>query len=136
MHHRRQGSEPQKRESLITSEVEPGGAGSGTLGDEHRPHSGRRTTEELGVLSATRGNRLRRFTSLHPFGSPLCGQSFGAPSSLAFWVSPQDTALPSKGQAPLALTRKIKELCVENARLPSRELEAKCVKKDPFSLEK
>lgn len=56
--------------------------------------------------------------------------------SLACWVSPRDTILPSKGQAPLALTRKIKELCVKTPRLPSRELEAKCVKKDPFSLEK
>lgn len=56
--------------------------------------------------------------------------------SLACWASPWDTILPSKGQAPLALTRKIKELCVKTPRLPSRELEAKCVKKDPFSLEK
>lgn len=50
MHRRRQESKLQEQESegLITSEVERGGARERDTGDKHRPHSGRRTTEELG----------------------------------------------------------------------------------------
>lgn len=81
------------------SEVERGGAGERDTGGRAPAPLG--TTDHGRARGGVWTTWRKQFKNIsypfHPFQFPLCGQSVGVPLSLAHWVSPQDTILPSQG---------------------------------------
>lgn len=105
-------------EGLITSEVERGGAGERDAGGRAPAPLGTTDHRRAGAVCRSHGENSLETFHIPPTRStsPLRGQSYGLPCHWLAGVSPQDTVLPLPGAGPAVLPRKIKELCVENAK--------------------
>lgn len=105
-------------EGLITCEVERGGAGERDTGGRAPAPLGTTDHGRAGVVCRSHGeNSLKTCHIPPPVLVPLfVDRASGSLVTGSLGCLHGTPSFPSQGQAPLVLPRKIKELCVENAK--------------------